>query len=167
LSQSGVDTRRPRTSERAPARAYLRPSKWSTALRRRYFERVVPRAVTLHPRADVEHVGTDYGGWPVPLSLLDSSSVVYSVGADGDVSFDTGLIERCGCEVHSFDPTPEAAAHVAAQARPGLSFHAVAIWTHCGTLPMYRAANPANTAAACSCHAARSRRCAASSATGR
>jgi FkbM family methyltransferase len=142
----GVDAHHAAGVERVPAGVYLRPSKWSTAVRRRLFERVVPRAVALHPRADIEHVGSDYGGWPLPLGLLDSSSVVYSVGAGGDVTFDTGLIERFGCEVHSFDPTPEAAAHVAAHARPGLSFHNIAIWTHSGTLTMYRAANPANMA---------------------
>jgi FkbM family methyltransferase len=106
----------------------------------------VPRLVTLHPAPGIERVGSAYGGWPVPLRLLDSSSVVYSVGAGGDVSFDVGLIERTGCEVHSFDPTPEAAEHIAANPHDGLFFHNVAIWTYSGRLTMHRAADPANMA---------------------
>lgn len=135
-----------RDAERLPISAYLRPAKWHNAIRRRVFEASVPRQVTVYPRADVEHVGSAYGGWPAPLGLLDSSSVVYSVGAGGDVSFDVGLIERTGCQVHSFDPTQEAAKHVAANPHQGLSFHNVAIWTYSGALTMHRAANPANMA---------------------
>jgi FkbM family methyltransferase len=133
-------------SERLPLAAYLRSAKWSNAARRRRFQARVPRLVTLTPEPGIERIGTEYGGWSVPLHLLDSSSVVYSVGAGGDVSFDVGLIERTGCEVHSFDPTPEAAEHVAANPHDGLSFHNVAIWTHSGRLTMHRAANPAHMA---------------------
>jgi FkbM family methyltransferase len=133
-------------SDRVPVGEYLRPSKWRNAVRRRIFAARVPRCVELHPRSDTEFVGTAYGGWPVPVQLLSRSSVVYSVGAGGDVTFDLGLIERTGCEVHSFDPTPEAARHVAAHAHPRLTFHNVAIWTHTGELTMHRAADPRNMA---------------------
>jgi FkbM family methyltransferase len=126
--------------------AYIRPAKWRNAVRRRLFAAALPRGIELHPRADIEHVGTPYGGWPVPLELLDRSSTVYSVGAGDDVSFDLGLIERFGCEVHSFDPTEGAARHVASQPEPRLRFHNVAVWTRTGTLTMYRAANPAHIA---------------------
>jgi FkbM family methyltransferase len=132
--------------ERVPLGTYLRPAKWRNAIRRRIFEAIVPRRVKLYPRSDVELVGSAYGGWPAPLGLLDSSSIVYSVGAGGDVSFDAGLIERTGCQVHSFDPTPEAARHVAEHPHERLSFHNVAIWTYSGQLQMHRAANPENMA---------------------
>ena len=131
---------------RLPVDKYLRPTKWRNAARRRIFAATVPRRVELHPRADTEFVGTAYGGWPVPLQLLNRSSVVYSVGAGGDVTFDLGLIERTGCEVHSFDPTPEAARHVAAHAHPRLTFHSAAIWTHAGELTMHHAADPSHMA---------------------
>jgi FkbM family methyltransferase len=126
--------------------AYMSLGKWRNALRRRVFQASLPRRITLYPRSDVEHVGSGYGGWPVPLGLLDSSSVVYSVGAGEDVSFDIGLIERTGCQVHSFDPTRGAAQYLAAHPHAGLSFHNIAIWTYSGELRMHCAANPAHIA---------------------
>jgi FkbM family methyltransferase len=136
----------PAQPERLPLAAYMRLGKWRNALRRRIFQASVPRRLTLYPRADVELVGSAYGGWPVPLGLLDSSSVVYSVGAGADISFDVGLIERTGCQVHSFDPTRGAAQHVAAHPHAGLTFHNVAIWTYSGELRMHCAANPEHIA---------------------
>jgi FkbM family methyltransferase len=130
----------------APPGTYLRPAKWRSALRRRIFATRLPRAVALHPGCATEHLGSRYGGWPVPLGLLEPSWRAYSVGAGGDISFDLGLIERAGCEVHSFDPTIGAARHVAAHAHEQLSFHNFAVWTYCGTLTMHRAANPAHMA---------------------
>ena len=50
----------------------------------------------------------NYGAWVVPKDLLSSTSVVYCVGVGDDISFDIDLIERFGCIVHAFDPTPTA-----------------------------------------------------------
>ena len=58
------------------------------------------------PRIDLIHIGTDYGGWIIPGTLLNASSICYAVGCGQDVSFDLGLIQRYGCDVHAFDPTP-------------------------------------------------------------
>ena len=38
--------------------------------------------------------------------LLTPESVVYSAGVGTDISFDLALIERFGCTVFGFDPTP-------------------------------------------------------------
>lgn len=145
-----VDARAPdwRMSEPVPVREYLRPTKWRNAARRRTFERIIPRRVKLYPGVDTEQMGSGYGGWPVPVGLLNRCSVVYSVGAGGDLSFDLGLVERTGCEVHSFDPASAAAEHFAAHRdrHRRLTFHNVAIWTHSGELMMYRAANPSHMA---------------------
>ena len=65
-----------------------------------------------------EHLGSSYGGYAVSLEGLDASSVVYSVGIGEDVSFDLALIERVGCVVHGFDPTPRSLAWVQSQALP-------------------------------------------------
>ena len=54
-----------------------------------------------------ERFGSAYGGWNVAAAGLDGSSVVYSFGVGGDVTFDTALIERFGVTVHAFDPTPQ------------------------------------------------------------
>ena len=59
-----------------------------------------------------EKIGTGYGGWFVPVGLLPHLSLCYGVGAGEDISFEIELIERCGCEVYCFDPTPRAQRHV-------------------------------------------------------
>jgi FkbM family methyltransferase len=129
-----------------PTSVYLRPAKWRNAARRRIFEAVVWRRVPVRSDCATEYVGNSYGGWPVPLQLLDRNSVAYSIGAGGDVSFDAELIRRTGCVVHSFDPAPEAKIHADQQTSPNFFFHNVAIWTHSGELEMFRAANPSHMA---------------------
>jgi FkbM family methyltransferase len=125
-----------------PPSAYLRPTKWRNAARRRIFEAVVPRRVQVRSGCATELLGSSYGGWPVPIQLLDQNSVAYSIGAGGDVSFDAELIRRTGCVVHSFDPAPEAKLHAEQQTSPNFYFHNVAIWSHSGELDMFRAADP-------------------------
>ena len=44
--------------------------------------------------SDIEKIGTDYGGWYIPTSLLDSDSICYCVGCGEDISFDLGLIVK-------------------------------------------------------------------------
>lgn len=51
-------------------------------------------------------LGSDYGGWTVPIELIRPDSVCYSGGVGTDVTFDVALIELCGCSVYGFDPTP-------------------------------------------------------------
>lgn len=68
--------------------------------------------------------GTDYGGWTIALGDLDSSSTVYSFGVGNDVSFDLALIQRFGCQLHGFDPSPPAARWIGTQVLPtNYSFH--------------------------------------------
>ena len=129
-----------------PLRLYLRPGKWRGAARRRSFQARLPKLVELGRRADIEHLGSRYGGWPVPVGLLDGRSRAYCVGAGMDVSFDCALIDKFGCEVHSFDPTDGAAGYVRALGARGPRFHQLAVWTRDGTLRMHRAANPAHIA---------------------
>lgn len=73
-------------------------------------------------------LGTFYCvGFVVPR-LLGPQSVIYSVGVGSDVSFDLALIERFGCDVHAFDPTPMACDWVAKQDLPEkFKFHAVGL----------------------------------------
>lgn len=56
----------------------------------------------------LEKIGSDYGGWVVPVDLMSGTSICYCVGVGEDVTFDVGLIERFGCSVIAFDPTPRA-----------------------------------------------------------
>jgi FkbM family methyltransferase len=59
-------------------------------------------------------LGTDYGGWVIPVDAVREDSVVWCAGAGEDISFDLALIERYGCRVHCIDPTPRAIEHVEA-----------------------------------------------------
>ena len=75
------------------------------------------------PGVGVERIGSVYGGgWVVP-DRLDSSSLVLSFGIGEDITFDAMLIERTGCRVVGFDPTPRSAAWV--RSNPQLPAHEV------------------------------------------
>jgi FkbM family methyltransferase len=62
--------------------------------------------------------GTDYGGWTIAPDGLGPQSVVYSFGVGNDVSFDLALIDRFGCAVHGFDPSPGVSGWVQKQSLP-------------------------------------------------
>jgi FkbM family methyltransferase len=84
-------------------------------------------------------LGSPYGGYPVPSSLLDDRSICYLAGTGEEISFDLALIERFGCEVYAFDPVPRAAAYVA-QAAAGESRHhfsPVGLWSSDTTLTFH------------------------------
>lgn len=82
---------------------------------------------TYRPRS-VAYLGSDYGGWTVIPGLIDGQSVVYSVGVGSDVTFDLALIERFGCTVHAFDPTPMAREWIARQQVPAeFVFHPIGL----------------------------------------
>jgi FkbM family methyltransferase len=92
------------------------------------------------PRDDLFELGDlNYGGYVLPSSLIDQKSVCYLAGTGEDVSFDLGLIARFGCTVHSLDPVPRAAQHVAAAAafEPRLVFHSAALWSSDQTLTFH------------------------------
>jgi FkbM family methyltransferase len=76
------------------------------------------------PRQGVEldanwvFLGTEYGGYAVLPERLGPESIVFSVGLGEDISFDLALIERFGCRVHGFDPTPRSIEWLESQALP-------------------------------------------------
>ncbi len=96
------------------------------------------------PRDDLTRIGTDYGGWVVPITVFDAGSICYCVGCGEDISFDLGLMERFGCHVFAFDPTPRAIAHVAERAgrNPNYHFSPVGLWDEPGVLKFYAPKNP-------------------------
>ena len=76
----------------------------------------------------LDRLGSDYGGWSIVPDLLGPRSVVYTVGVGSDVTFDIAVIERFGCTVHAFDPTPMAREWIAKQDLPAqLVFHAIGL----------------------------------------
>lgn len=82
------------------------------------------RGTDIWPKLDVSlpytRLGNDGAEWAIDLAALDSNSVVYSFGVGNDISFDLGLVKRVGCPVYAFDPTPEVAKWIDAQALPEL-----------------------------------------------
>lgn len=96
----------------------------------RYF---LNRSVLVSHRLQLRKLGTDYGGWYIPVDLFDASSLCYCFGAGEDISFDVELIKRFGCQVFTFDPTPRAIAYVRnlLAAEPGaknLRFYDFGVW---------------------------------------
>lgn len=86
------------------------------------------RAVGIEPAIDTTldvdseyHGNEGYGGWAVPTGILRSDSAVVDVGLGEDISFSESLIERYGCSVHGFDPTPKSIDYV--QKRNPSSFY--------------------------------------------
>lgn len=58
-----------------------------------------------------QKLGTKYGGWIIPVSLINKDSVCYLAGAGEDISFDLALANRFQCTIHIFDPTPRSRLH--------------------------------------------------------
>ena len=54
-----------------------------------------------------QRFGSLYGGWNIVVDKLNEDSIVYSFGVGKDTSFDLALVQKYGCKIHAFDPTPE------------------------------------------------------------
>jgi FkbM family methyltransferase len=98
----------------------------------------------IHHRSDLEKIGSNYGGWIVPTSLLSSDSICYCVGVGEDITFDLGLIERFGCYIYAFDPTPRAIKHVEIRAQEvdEFKFFSLGLWDKDQIVKFYAPANP-------------------------
>lgn len=72
--------------------------------------------------------GARSGVWVVASDGLGPKSVVWSAGVGDNIAWDLALIERFGCVVHAFDPTPRAREWLAEQTLPAkLRFHALGL----------------------------------------
>ncbi|HEY3498488.1 MAG TPA: FkbM family methyltransferase [Polyangiaceae bacterium] len=101
------------------------------------------------PRQGVEisvhsvFLGTEYGGYAVVPDRIRRGALVYSVGLGEDISFDLALIERFGCTVHGFDPTPRSLAWLEQQRLPeGFVVHPYGLADFDGTASFAPPANP-------------------------
>lgn len=114
--------------------AKLRPAKIRSAVRRRWFERQLPR-LALTPMPGLVDVGSAYGGWTIPLELVTADWTCWSIGAGGDITFDLALLDR-GALVRSFEPAPDYVAYAENEAagRELFSAHQVAIAAEDGPL---------------------------------
>jgi len=79
--------------------------------------------------------GARSGMWTVDPRPLGADSVVYSVGIGDNIAWDLVLIERFGCTVHAFDPTPRSVAWLRSQRLPPrFVHHALAVADRDGPL---------------------------------
>jgi FkbM family methyltransferase len=93
----------------------------------------------------LEKLGTDYGGWVIPVDHIRADTVCYCGGVGEDISFDLALIERFGCSVFAFDPTPRAIVFVEKSAPPEeFHFFPWGLWNREAVLKFYEPADPAH-----------------------
>jgi FkbM family methyltransferase len=94
---------------------------------------------SIRSRPDLVCLGSSYGGWTVPADVLNGDSICYCVGCGEDISFDLELIERFGCHVWGFDPTPRAIEYVnrVAVDNPQYHFSDFGIWNEDATLKFF------------------------------
>lgn len=100
--------------------------------------------VRIHGRGDLRAIGTTYGGWVVPVTLLGAESICFCLGCGEDISFDLGLIDQFNCDIFAFDPTPRAIKYVekVAGQNPKYHFFEIGIWDKEETLKFYAPKNP-------------------------
>ncbi len=95
-------------------------------------------------RNDLVRLGSDYGGWWVPASLLDAMSVCYLAGVGEDVTFDLAVVGGFGCSVWAFDPTPRARAHAASVDEPRFHFLPLGLWSESSVMRFYAPMDPSH-----------------------
>ena len=60
----------------------------------------------------MEKLGTNYGGWYVPLNMnLNENSIIYSGGVGEDMSFDLLMQQKYKSTIYLIDPTKKAIKH--------------------------------------------------------
>ncbi|MFC1960141.1 FkbM family methyltransferase [Chloroflexota bacterium] len=99
--------------------------------------------IKIHTQPDLQKLGTNYGGWVIPSSILNENSICYCAGVGEDISFDLALIKNYGCPVYAFDPTPRSKTYVDQNAA-GIAefhFHPSGIWDENTTLKFFSPQN--------------------------
>lgn len=79
----------------------------------------------------LQRLGNKYGGYVVPLNLIDGGWICYSGGLGEDISFELELMTRCRCRIYGFDPVPKSASYVAATVAGNdrFTFFPVGLWS--------------------------------------
>jgi len=95
----------------------------------------------------LQRLGTDYGGWTVPVDFLNENSIAYCAGVGVDATFDFALVKEFKCNVFSFDPTPKAINYMdrADYDHSKLRFLPIGLWDEDTELRFYSPANPQET----------------------
>lgn len=101
------------------------------------------RHIDPQPYPGLQRLGTRYGGYVVPLDLIDEGWICYSGGLGEDISFELELMDRRRCHVYGFDPVPRAASHVASTVNGDdrFTFLPVGLWSTDSTLEFFAPAS--------------------------
>lgn len=93
----------------------------------------------------VVRLGSRYGGWWVPRSVLTPGAVAYCAGAGEDITFDLALLEH-GLRVTTFDPTPRSVRYVNSLARKDEHFRFVPVgwWNEDTEIDLYAPHDPSH-----------------------
>lgn len=67
---------------------------------------------------NITKLGSEYGKHYAVLDFLNKNSLVYSFGIGEDITFDLELMNRIGCEINAFDPTPKSLKWIKEQKLP-------------------------------------------------
>lgn len=102
--------------------------------------------IHVHPVPALEKIGAECGAWIVPTNKLNRESICYCVGVGENITFDVVLIERFGCRVFAYDPTPRAALHVQNHAAncDNYIYERIGVWDKDEVVRFYAPANPRN-----------------------
>jgi FkbM family methyltransferase len=89
------------------------------------------RQVDPQPYPGLQRLGNRYGGYVVPLDLIDEGWICYSGGLGEDISFELELVARCRCHIYGFDPVPKSASYVTAtvDGNDRFTFLPVGLWS--------------------------------------
>ncbi len=92
-----------------------------------------PKPMIRQNDGSIQWYGTQYGGFYVKKDLIGPQSIVYSFGIGEDISFDLEVIERHGCRVFAFDPTPRSIQWIGQQSLPAqFQFYGYGLHTETG-----------------------------------
>jgi FkbM family methyltransferase len=102
------------------------------------------RQVDPQPYPGLQRLGSRYGGYVVPLNLVDEKWICYSGGLGEDISFELELIARRRCHVYGFDPVPQSASYVTAtvDGNDRFRFFPVGLWSTDSTAEFFVPADP-------------------------
>ena len=120
------------------------PSSVRVAVMRRALAAVLRREAQPHGLR-LERLGSDYGGWTIPVDLVKEGWTTWSLGTGHDASFDVEMLKRCPAgRVRAFDPFARnlEGARALAGDDPRYSGHQVAIAAADGPLVLHGDPDP-------------------------
>ena len=101
-------------------------------------------AIQCTTRSTLEFHGNSNSGWKILKNSLNAQSIVVDVGLGEDVTFSTSLIQKYGCVVFGFDPTPKSIAHVNTLHNIKLKLIPKALGSTRGKAVLFLPSNPSN-----------------------